>query len=129
MNGTNAAQGAAQGAAGALRQGTPPGGMGGGQLLGGPTAMYVLLGLLVVTLVVLAIAFWKISSKAGFSPFLGLLMLVPVVNLGAALYIAFAAWPALAEVGRLKAIAASMGQWGRPADAPPSEEGAPATAV
>ena len=58
--------------------------------------------LLVLTYVVLAFAFWKFLSKAGLTPAVALLMLVPVVNLGVALWAAFTEWPALRQVARLK---------------------------
>lgn len=38
---------------------------------------------------------WKIWSKAGFNGAWSLLMLIPIVNLGAIIYFAFADWPAL----------------------------------
>jgi ABC-type spermidine/putrescine transport system permease subunit II len=60
-----------------------------------------------VTLIVLAIAFYRLYQKAGFSGAIGLLMLVPVVNLGVALYLAFAEWPVLTELARVKLLAAS----------------------
>lgn len=47
------------------------------------------------TLILPAVAFWKICAKAGFSGALGLLMLVPVANVILLLYLAFAEWPAL----------------------------------
>jgi hypothetical protein len=122
MNGTQQlGQGAAGGAAGAggqgMPQGMPPGGMpqGGppgahgafGFVPGGPIASMVILGIFVATLIVLAIVFFKLFQKAGFSGALGLLMLIPVVNLGVALYLAFAEWPVLAELARVKLLAAS----------------------
>jgi hypothetical protein len=45
--------------------------------------------------VIPVIAFWKICEKAGFPAPMGLLMLVPVVNIILPLYLAFADWPAL----------------------------------
>jgi hypothetical protein len=115
MNSTTATSSAA---------GMPQGGPGtaGGGMLSGGASSWILIGLLVAMLIVFAIAFWKISSKAGLAPWLGLLMLLPVVNLIVGLYVAFASWPALAEVGRLKAIAASVSQWGKPAGSPAAEE-------
>ena len=83
------------------------GGRGGTGLLGGPIASYVIIALFALTLIVLAIAFFKLYNKAGFSGAIGLLMLVPVVNLGVALYLAFAEWPVLAELARVKLLAAS----------------------
>lgn len=107
MNGTQQLpQGALQGG---FPQGGPPGGAGGGMgfLPGGPIASLVILALFAVTLVVLAIAFYQLFRKAGFAGALGLLMVIPIVNLGVALYLAFAQWPVLAEMDRLKLQLAS----------------------
>jgi ABC-type spermidine/putrescine transport system permease subunit II len=79
----------------------------GGLLPGGPFASIFLVALFAVTLIVLAIAFCQLYRKTGFSGAIGLLMLVPLVNLGVALYLAFAEWPVLAELARVKLIAAS----------------------
>ena len=107
---------------GGFPQGGPPGGgrgFGGGPGgLGGPLVSIVLIGLFVLLLIVLAIAFYKICKKAGMSSVLGILMLVPVVNLGVALYVAFAEWPVLAELDRLKMIVATSTQAAAPAPAP-----------
>ena len=43
--------------------------------------------------------FWKIFAKAGFSPWLSLLILVPVVNLVVLYVVAFSRWPGLPEPG------------------------------
>jgi hypothetical protein len=43
--------------------------------------------------VILVIPFWKIFEKAGFPPALSLLMLVPIANLVAIYFVAFAPWP------------------------------------
>lgn len=105
----------ANAAGGNMPQGGPPGGMGGpggagGFLPGSPIASIVILTLFAITLVVLAVAFYKLFQKAGFSGAIGLLMLIPVVNLGVALYLAFAEWPVLAELARAKLVAASATQ-------------------
>ncbi|MTV51000.1 hypothetical protein GJ688_18965 [Heliobacillus mobilis] len=50
--------------------------------------------------IVSIIAFWKIFQKAGFSPWMSLLMLVPVVNFITFLYLGFADWPALKNQSR-----------------------------
>ena len=97
---------------GGFPQGGPPGGISGmggrgGLLPGGPFASIFLIALFTVTLIVLAIAFYRLYQKAGFSGAIGLLMLVPVVNLAVALYLAFAEWPVLAELARVKLLAAS----------------------
>jgi hypothetical protein len=47
---------------------------------------------------IIALVVWpysRIFRKAGFSPWLGLLMLVPGVNLFMIFFLAFADWPAL----------------------------------
>jgi predicted signal transduction protein with EAL and GGDEF domain len=44
-------------------------------------------------LVVTVLPFWMIFKKAGFSPWLALTQLVPLVNLAALFYLAFAEWP------------------------------------
>jgi hypothetical protein len=109
MDGSQAVPQGAQGAAqGAGAMGGPPGGFAGGRPGGGammflgPYGGIVAFALLVITYIVLAIALWKFLSKAGLTPAVALLMLVPVVNLGVALWAAFAEWPALSEVARLK---------------------------
>ena len=58
-----------------------------------------------VVLVVVAIKLLiccKIFSKAGYSWALGLLMLIPIVNIIMAFFIAFADWPVQKELRRLK---------------------------
>lgn len=44
--------------------------------------------------VVVLVPFWKIFSRAGFSGWLSLLMLVPLINLIVLYVIAFSNWPA-----------------------------------
>ena len=52
--------------------------------------------LLIVGIVALVVwPYSRIFRKAGFSPWLGLLMLVPGVNLFMIFFLAFADWPAL----------------------------------
>jgi hypothetical protein len=50
-------------------------------------ALFALLGSILVL-----IPYWFIFKKAGFSPFLTLLMVVPLVNLFLLYYLAFAQW-------------------------------------
>lgn len=45
----------------------------------------------------IVIPFWSIFRKAGYSPWLSLLMVVPVVNLGMLYFLAFSNWPKLKE--------------------------------
>lgn len=52
---------------------------------------------LVVVAVILVVIVWpwtRIFGKAGYSPLLGLLIIVPLVNLGLIWYLALAEWPA-----------------------------------
>ena len=56
--------------------------------------MFWLLWMLIVG-VVTVLPFWKICQKAGLTPALSLLLLIPFINLIAIYYIAFADWPAL----------------------------------
>ncbi|MBN1459125.1 MAG: hypothetical protein JXA57_06285 [Armatimonadetes bacterium] len=49
--------------------------------------------LYLVVVVIVVIPFWKIFQKAGFPPAFSLLMLIPVVNLVAIYFVAFASWP------------------------------------
>lgn len=44
--------------------------------------------------VVIVLPFWKIFSKAGFSGWLSLLLLLPLVNLVVLYVVAFVRWPA-----------------------------------
>jgi hypothetical protein len=42
---------------------------------------------------VVYLPYWQIFKKAGFSPWLSLLMVIPLFNLCALYYLAFARWP------------------------------------
>lgn len=70
-------------------------------------ALVILLALLVafIALVVLAVKLLiccKIFSNAGYSWALGLLMLIPIVNIIMIFYLAFADWPVNRELRELK---------------------------
>jgi hypothetical protein len=80
----------------------------GGRFFFGPLGGPLIALLLLVTLVVLAIAFWKVFERTGRSGALGLLMLIPVVNLGMALWAAFSEWPVEREMTRLRALIATQ---------------------
>ena len=55
---------------------------------------FLIAGIFYLAMIILFIvAYWKIWSKAGFNGAWSLLMLVPLVNLVAFLYLAFAEWP------------------------------------
>jgi len=45
---------------------------------------------------------WKIARKAGYPPWWGLVMIVPLVNLILFFYFAFAEWPIQRELKNLK---------------------------
>ncbi|MDT8385796.1 MAG: hypothetical protein RRB22_15440 [Gammaproteobacteria bacterium] len=49
----------------------------------------------VVIAIIVIIPFWAIFSKAGYSKWLSLLMVIPIVNLIALYFLAFSAWPCL----------------------------------
>jgi hypothetical protein len=51
---------------------------------------------------VTVVVWWKICKKAGFSGWLGLLMIVPIANIVLPLVIAFMDWPVLKELRALK---------------------------
>ncbi|MGN7612942.1 hypothetical protein ACQZV8_12750 [Magnetococcales bacterium HHB-1] len=63
--------------------------------LSGTMAMYLTLGGVAVAVFILLWPFWKIFTKAGFSGWLCMLLLVPVVNIILLYVIAFSDWPAL----------------------------------
>ena len=46
-----------------------------------------------VVAVVVVIPFWRICAKAGYSPWLSLLAIVPLVNLFFLYFLAFSEWP------------------------------------
>lgn len=48
---------------------------------------------MIALLVLTGICWYRIAAKAGFNPWLGLLMVVPVVNLGFLVWFAFTDWP------------------------------------
>ncbi len=62
---------------------------------------------LIVILAVVIVPFWKIFAKAGFSAWLSLTLIVPLVNIIMLFYLAFAEWPVYRELRRLKQSAGS----------------------
>jgi hypothetical protein len=62
---------------------------------GGLGPMVGLVGLLVWVgiIALIVVAFWQIFQKSGHPGAMGLLMLIPFVNLGALVYLAFSEWP------------------------------------
>jgi len=47
--------------------------------------------------ILIFLPFWFIFSKAGYSGWLSLLMLVPIVNVGMLYFLAFSTWPSQRE--------------------------------
>ena len=62
--------------------------------------LFVLVGLIILAIKLLIIC--KIFSKAGYSWALGLLMLIPLINIIMAFFLAFADWPVCRELRSLK---------------------------
>lgn len=48
---------------------------------------------MLVLAVIIVVPFWRISQRVGYSGWLSLLMLVPLVNLAYVYFLAFAPWP------------------------------------
>lgn len=53
-------------------------------------------------IVIVILPFWRISSKAGYSGAISLLMLIPVVNVLFPFFLGFAEWPIERELKRLR---------------------------
>lgn len=53
--------------------------------------------MLLVFAALIIVPFWTIFRKAGYSPWLGVLMIVPMVNLGMLYFLAFSDWPRVQE--------------------------------
>ena len=63
-------------------------------MFGGKIGLPELLILFIISLILLPVlAWWKISSKAGYPAALGLAMLIPGVSLFVLLWFAFSTWP------------------------------------
>jgi hypothetical protein len=67
----------------------------------GAPEVFVLLFIGVITGVLVVLPFWKIFSKAGFSGWCSLSQFVPILNVIALFYLAFAEWPIHREFRRL----------------------------
>jgi len=48
---------------------------------------------MLILAVIAVVPFWRISQRAGYSGWLSLLILVPLVNLAYVYFLAFAPWP------------------------------------
>jgi hypothetical protein len=63
----------------------------------------------IVAIAIKVLIFCRIFSKAGYSWALGLLVLVPIVNVVMAFYLAFADWPVCKEIRQLREQAVKAG--------------------
>ena len=83
--------------------GGPSGGEMAGEMALVGVGMFLFIAFMVlISLVLTIVIWWKIFSKAGWPGALGLLMLVPFVNLIMCFYVAFATWPIQRELEALK---------------------------
>ena len=66
--------------------------------------MFGLPELIIIALIgiVVVLPFWKIFTKAGFSGWWSLIMLIPIISILALFYLAFAEWPIQRELNKLK---------------------------
>jgi hypothetical protein len=62
-----------------------------GRVIGLPEVLFV--GGFVFWFLVLVVPFWQIFKKAGFSPWLSILMAIPLLNAVVLYFLAFARWP------------------------------------
>jgi hypothetical protein len=51
----------------------------------------------VIIAIIILLPLWRICAKAGFSPWLGVLFFIPLVNLVLLYYLAFTKWPVQAR--------------------------------
>ncbi len=72
------------------------------ELIAGLFASALGCGFVLALLVFAVFIWWRIFSKAGFPGALGLLMLVPLVNLAMMCFLAFARWPVQQQLERLR---------------------------
>lgn len=64
--------------------------------------------ILLIIVLPLAVAYWKLFSKAGYHGALGLLLFVPLINFVVFMYLGFAKWPVLRELEKLRLSTASI---------------------
>jgi len=62
-----------------------------GRVIGLPEVLFV--GGFAFWFFVLVVPFWQIFKKAGFSPWLSILMAIPLLNAVVLYFLAFARWP------------------------------------
>jgi len=54
---------------------------------------------MLVWIILIVLPFWKITSKAGYSGWLSLLILIPLANIIFLYFLAFSKWPSLSRGG------------------------------
>ena len=70
--------------------------------IGIPELIVLFLFVIPLMCVIVILPFWKIFSRAGFSGWLSLTQLVPLLGTIVLFYLAFAEWPALKEPRQMK---------------------------
>jgi hypothetical protein len=63
-------------------------------------------------IVFMLFVYGRIFCKAGYSRWISLTMFVPLVNIGVLIWFAFAEWPIIKELGRLRLTTQSSPQTG-----------------
>ena len=64
--------------------------------LGGISPIQLLI-VILLCVAIFVLPYWQIFKKAGYSRWLSLLMLIPLVNLGLLYFLAFAPWPSASQ--------------------------------
>jgi branched-subunit amino acid transport protein AzlD len=62
-----------------------------------PEIILIVLIIIVGGAVLFVLPYWSIFRKAGFDPYLSVLMLIPLVNIAMLFYLAFSEWPILKQ--------------------------------
>ena len=61
----------------------------------GPTELILIVIISFFSIAIVIVPYWKIYSKAGFSGWLSITMIIPLINVVMLFYLAFADWPVL----------------------------------
>jgi hypothetical protein len=65
--------------------------------IGMPEILLICIVFVFALIVIALVPYWKIFGKAGFSPWLSLLMVIPLVNFVMLYVLAFSEWPSLRQ--------------------------------
>ena len=79
---------------------------------GDPAGLLCVGGVFLVIAVLVITIWWRVFAKTGWGGAMGLLMLLPIINLIMLLVLAFAEWPVQAEVRRLRRELAERDEYG-----------------